>query len=94
MSWIIDEEKARTQSNIVSNIAISISNVSTRSDEINDSMVHIQQLLGDVPSGSDARFISAYRRALSHLSQASVHLRKAIVRANALDTVRWIDDEN
>lgn len=90
---VVNNEKERAKSYLSSDIESNITNILHTSNEIQELVAQLSQIMSGSLSSADQELIGTAQQSLQYLSQAMQHLYQAQNSASQLDTTEEIPDE-
>lgn len=89
-----DPKKQRAKSRLISSIRGRMQEVEPLGGEVTRLISALNNAVGGIPSGEDARLVGDCQRALERVNAARSQLSSALSGAMALDTTTlvWVDD--
>jgi hypothetical protein len=93
MAWRVNPEKERMKLWLIAAIESSITNLSDRSNKIQDLMCAADRAVGGSAVGTDHRLNDCSRRSLAEISESLSALRAGLNYADLLKTEEWVPDD-
>lgn len=89
---VINNDKERAKIYLRSNIQSCVTNVTSESNKLHETISAIQNAVGGSPSGADGKLIGSCQQALQQISSALQNLNQSIQFVNQIDTSEEVPD--
>lgn len=90
---VVNNDKERQKVYLRSNVQSCITNVTSESNKIHETISALHNAVGGSPSGEDSKLIGYFQQALQQISVALQNLNRSLQFINDIDTREEIPDE-